>query len=67
MSVWISVNDRLPEEVGRYLTCDHSGNIHIHEHDPKAKYPFYVIPNSLRYYKPTHWMPLPEPPKESAE
>ena len=69
---WISVNDRLPEEEGDYLT-----------HWAGSSY----RPNDICYYNsklsnqfdtsgwvllraptheanPTHWMPLPEPPKE---
>lgn len=61
---WIPVSDRLPEKCGYYLTCDWKGNVHIFEHDPKCEYPFFIRPDSLRYYQPTHWMLLPEPPKE---
>ncbi len=61
---WISVKDRLPEFNGRYLTCDEYGNIHIFFHGPSfAEIPFGIKECNPRYYPPTHWMPLPEPPK----
>ena len=61
---WISVKDRLPEVAGYYMTCDKYGNIHTFFYSPGCKYPFYISPYDNRYYMPTHWMPLPEPPKK---
>ena len=66
MSEWISVKDRLPETSGRYLTYattpDGSGSF---TKDYKVLTFFvgeisWVCANSIV----THWMPLPEPPKE---
>ena len=58
---WISVNDRLPEKEGEYITYTDKGEIHF---DCFCIYPnhgtkFWVGGNG----KVTHWMPLPEPPK----
>lgn len=65
---WISVKDKLPECFGRYLTCDEYGNIHIFFHHPSHHdMPFGITESDLRFYPPTHWMPLPEPPKEGAD
>ena len=62
-SRWIPVEERLPEENGRYLCCVKS-----------YAFPGYSYWNILRYDKDgfhesgiyedgvTHWMPLPEPP-----
>lgn len=60
---WISINDRLPDVDGRYLTCDHKGNIHIFYHYVGSKYPFSISEYDTRFYMVTHWMYLPEPPK----
>lgn len=65
MSEWISVEDTLPEEYGKYLvTC-------------ASKYrPFVIV---MKYdtcfqtwinpfeHKVTHWMPLPEPAREGSK
>lgn len=61
---WISVKERLPETMGYYLTCDHNGNTHIFYYDSEQSYPFDIGPYNARYFQPTHWMYLPEPPKE---
>ena len=74
-SGWISVDERLPdenEEVWFWLIpkppeecpCDSSGN-HI---TSKGTPPFKSIHRWRCWgslFKPTHWMPLPEPPKET--
>ena len=68
MSEWISVKDRLPEP-GRYVAC-------IAKRNPFSRF----MPMVARIEKNgwanliteqyisevTHWMPLPEPPKEDA-
>lgn len=63
-SGWISVDERLPEESGTYITYHDHGNcgviyynasIHlwnVYYHEDKQ--------NAIRSV--THWMPLPEPP-----
>ena len=58
---WISVNDRLPEKEGEYITYTDKGEIHF---DCFCIYPnhgtkFWVGGNG----KVTHWMPLTQPPK----
>lgn len=54
---WISVEDRLPEDNGRYLIFDAS-NIGISWYKKKDEYYSYIWRNNF-----THWMPLPEAPK----
>ena len=68
-SDWISVKDRLPEESGDYLALQNSVNQYVlhfssrhqafncYDFDEIAKYKITDI---------THWMELPEPPKEVA-
>ena len=64
MPVWIPVEERLPEDYERVLTCDGKGNIHIFAHLRHFEYPFGIRPNDPRYYMVKWWMPLPEPPKD---
>lgn len=60
---WISVKDRLPEMYGDYLTYTREGNV----------WPYFfssgIFENTLGFSVDTvtHWMPLPEPPKEENE
>lgn len=76
---WISVKDRLPETSGRYLLLSVSGQIFDGEYDscidgvsPFGDWRSYYHPDTLGYldseWEPfdgiTHWMPLPEPPRE---
>lgn len=65
MSGWISVKDALPEPGEQVLTLDRFKNMRNRE--------LYEFRNGTRLFLPdglkpvehiTHWMPLPEPPKE---
>ena len=62
---WISVKDRLPERnvpiifmlsLGEIIAGEWDGN----EWRASTDFDIWVATNSI----PTHWMPLPEPPKE---
>jgi hypothetical protein len=65
MSEWISVKERLPETGGRFLVCGSRGGIYTAEFKNCNGYPHWHKLNSKSHYcDPTHWMPLPEPPKE---
>lgn len=64
---WIPVDERLPEDGVRVLTCDNYKNIHVMRHYNFYEYPFCIGPEHERYYMPKAWMPLPEPYKESEE
>lgn len=65
MGGWISVTDRLPKKKGDYLIYNTYGIVWPYWYDPEGK----------RWYDDcgyltesvTHWMPLPEPPKEANE
>jgi hypothetical protein len=59
---WISVKDRLPE-LGQYviaMECDGE----IYKLKMKEKSSFFWDVDEMYYTQVTHWMPLPEPPKE---
>ena len=64
---WISVKDRLPEKPGRYL-CWFGKNTFavgasIVPYIPDLHW-FASLESLERYENVTHWMPMPEPPKE---
>ena len=71
---WISVNDRLPETnaigIAHILAYDkYEGVVKADYLDESANYRYgsdiFIISNtSAQLYKVTHWMPLPEPPKD---
>lgn len=54
---WIAVKDRLPDEIGKVLVID-NGKIDINSWAGKYEGWYYANKNI------THWMPLPELPKE---
>lgn len=57
---WIPVSERLPEEEGLYLVA--VVNDHERRYSKTAWY--HGHRNWFLHQKVTHWMPLPEPPKE---
>lgn len=62
MNEWISVEDRLPEGMGTVLIA-HNGGVSFGWFNGA-----YWTRGAATKHKPiktvTHWMPLPEPPKE---
>jgi len=65
---WISVKDRLPDENGYYLCevcfssvsdCKSYRRMILYWEDNV----WIDMPNCFKTRKPTHWMPLPQPPK----
>ena len=62
---WISVEERLPDEPGEVLACVY-GRICIAWYSNRC----FETPSGMVFYAcenaVTHWMPLPEPPKEDA-
>lgn len=61
---WIPVTERLPKNYEAVLTFD-GRSIHIMAHHHDFKDPFGIVKGNFMGYAPiTHWMPLPEPPKE---
>lgn len=63
---WISVNDRLPEKAGEYLTYTAKGSYLVLFYS--AKHKLFNVRDYFTCYenaiKCTHWMSLPEPPKD---
>lgn len=64
MSKWISVEDKLPEEEGGYLVYWLSEGFSHAWHRVSVCYFVEDRFASGSLKQPTHWMPLPEPPKE---
>ena len=61
---WISVEERLPEVRQRVLLYSHHDGVNTgYRADEIGR--FYV--DKSYPYRPTHWMPLPEPPKGGEE
>lgn len=67
---WISAKDRLPEE-GEYVLCvlkgfNYGGKIQVCKFVPADKFKDKPYFEHFRNGFPsvTHWMPLPQPPKE---
>lgn len=65
---WISVEDRLPEESGYYLTLltmERYMVLHFSKKHRKFNcYDTLELSDLIPIEEVTHWMPLPEPPKE---
>ena len=62
---WVDVKDRLPEESGMYIVTANDG------HAQRVSFVLWQNRNRMlnligarSYWRVTHWMPLPEPPKE---
>ena len=53
---WISVKDRLPEEFGFYLTA-RKRDVFVEQWNGVC------FSQRCHHAQPTHWMPLPQPPK----
>ena len=65
---WISVEERLPEDQRSVLTVNGHGEIRIMGLWSKRGDEWTWVHNDrmMHYNDITHWMPLPEPPKEDA-
>ena len=62
---WIPVTERLPEEGEIVLVCGSRKGIYTAEFRRSGEYHwFHKLNSKYHHCDPTHWMPLPEPPKE---
>ncbi len=59
---WISVWDRLPAEGERVLVACEDGIVRLNRIE-YGKFPT-IMNGQHMFVKTTHWMPLPEPPKD---
>lgn len=59
---WISVKDRMPDKEGRYLVSAIESMQFTHVTVVRFCRHF-ILTGHRAYWKITHWMPLPEPPK----
>lgn len=60
---WIPVSERLPDANGVYLSVDDMGIYSFRVFDPNKRMWKAIWEDE----KVTHWMPMPEPPKEEVE
>ena len=61
---WISVKDRLPEESGMYIVTANDGHAQrVSFVQWQKKNRMWNLTGARSYWRVTHWMPLPEPPK----
>lgn len=77
MSDWISVKDKLPEEDGYYMVYSKGywgnnrliGDLAISNFNKNYKTPWGIERGRSRGWAGiiTHWMPLPEPPKQEED
>ena len=65
MSEWISVEDRLPEDGVEVLAYDTDHEIYALAE--RCLDSLRASDESTYYLRPTHWMPLPEPPSASED
>ena len=61
---WISVKDALPEDEQTVLTIDTGREMQVCFYETAQKGVFQLFHGLVSVYNITHWMPLPEPPKE---
>ena len=64
---WIGVEDRLPEDRGDFITkihCDNGDWIEVNTFDYMEKEWWHDTVSCTVTKFVTHWMPLPEPPKD---
>ena len=70
MSDWISVKERLPEVAGEYLVVYHPCYWDDVKEDLRVGIDSFRGKTAWakkKYQRVTHWMPLPEPPKENQQ
>lgn len=66
-SVWISVDERLPENEQTVLTIDTEGEMQVCFYETAWEGIFQQCHGLVKIYNITHWMPLPEPPEAKGE
>lgn len=66
---WIPVTEKLPGTGEIVLVYGKRGGVYTAEHNRSARWPgsFWKLNSKRHHCEPTHWMPLPESPKEETE
>jgi hypothetical protein len=69
VSEWISVDDRMPENNAICLVCGKKGGMrvaraYVTRTYVGKSYIWWTVVGTGKSFNATHWMPLPEPPKE---
>ena len=62
---WVAVKDRLPEESGMYIVTANDGHaqrVSVVQWQKKNR--MWNLTGARSYWRVTHWMPMPQPPKE---
>jgi hypothetical protein len=59
---WISVKDRMPDKEGLYIVSAIESMKFTHVTFARF-YRHFILTGRRAYWKITHWIPLPEPPK----
>ena len=61
---WVSVKDRLPEESGMYIVTANDGHAQrVSFVQWQKKNRMWNLTGARSYWRVTHWMPMPQPPK----
>ena len=61
---WVDVKDRLPEEIGMYIVTANDGHAQrVSFVQWQKKNRTWNLTGARSYWRVTHWMPLPHPPK----
>lgn len=61
---WVDVKDRLPEESGMYIVTANDGHAHrVSFVKWQKKNRMWNLNGARSYWRVTHWMPMPQPPK----
>ena len=61
---WISCSDRMPNEEDVLVYCSDTKEQMVGFHKGKGLFQFFYMNGVEGVCEPSHWMPLPEPPKE---
>lgn len=61
---WVDVKDRLPEESGMYIVTANDGHAQrVSFVQWQKKNRIWNLTGARSYWRVTHWMPMPQPPK----
>lgn len=64
---WISIKDRLPYNFQEVIVYSEDGGVEAGVYYSEGCFDYYDDSNRLILVNLTHWMPLPQPPKQDAK